>query len=318
MTPDVLHSRLAAYLAMREALGFRMRAPTLLLTDFVQYVIAHNLPDPIRAQLAVDWACSGSATRGVGGHAARLSVVRGFLSFLRASAPETEVPDRHLLATARRPLPYLFSADELTRLLTALESPRPCRSLRPVLWQTFIGLLASTGLRVGEARRLTVDDVVLDGTPPHLRIVETKFRKSRIVPVHPTTADQLRQYAWHRRHLGYQGVSEVFFPSKTGAVLHRATVSHVFHRLTQQLGIGSRAGGQTPTLQSLRHTFAVERLRLWYRAGLDVQALLPQLSVYLGHLRPQDTYWYLTATPELLTLAADRFQRYADAEGGRA
>jgi integrase len=187
-----------------------------------------------------------------------------------------------------------------------------------LLWQTFIGLLASTGLRVGEARRLTVDDVVLDGNPPHLRIVETKFRKSRLVPVHPTTADRLRHYAWHRCHLGYQGVSEVFFPSATGAVLHRATVGHVFHRLTQQLGIPPRAGGQTPTLQSLQHTFAVERLRLWYRAGLDVQALLPHLSVYLGHLRPQDTYWYLTATPELLTLAADRFQHYADAEGGRA
>jgi integrase len=191
----------------------------------------------------------------------------------------------------------------------------PRNSLRPLVWQTLIGLLASTGLRIGEALRLTVRDVQLDTEPPHLRIVETKFRKSRLVPLHPTTAAQLCAYAKQRRALGYHALSDVFFLSETGKALTPDGVWLPFRRLTRRLGMMPRDGGRHPSLHGLRHTFAVERLREWYRAGADVQALVPHLAVYLGHVRPQDSYWYLTATPELLTAAGERFQHYA-AEGG--
>jgi integrase/recombinase XerD len=317
MNPDALHRSLASYLALREALGFRVHPAKLLLTDFVHYVSTQNVAGPIRAQLAIDWACSGSATRGPGGQAARLSLVRGFLSFLRASTPDTEVPAHGLLATARRPFPYLFTATEIRHLLEATQTMRPRHSLRPLVWQTLIGLLASTGLRVGEALRLTIGDVLLETEPPHLRIVETKFRKSRLVPLHPTTADHLSSYARQRRALGYNTLSNVFFMAENGKALDQSCVWLSFRRLTRRIGLRPREGGRHPSLHCLRHTFAVARLREWYRTGVEVQAMVPHLSVYLGHLRPQESYWYLTATPELLLAAAERFQRYAEAGGAQ-
>jgi integrase/recombinase XerD len=240
--------------------------------------------------------------------------VRGFLSFLRASVPETEIPDQRLLASTRRPLPYLFTPIEIAKLLEGAAKMRPQGSLRPILWQTLLGLLASTGLRVGETLRLKIGDVFLQADPPHLRIVETKFRKSRLAPLHPTTAQRLRHYEERRKGLGYNALSDFFFIAENGKALDYTSVWLSFRRLTRRLGILSRDGSRNPCLQCLRHTFAVERLRESYRLGVDVQVLIPNLSVYLGHLRPQETYWYLTATPELLTAAAEKFQRYAGKE----
>ena len=314
MNKNDLQRSLDSYLAIREALGFKMHTTRILLTDFVDYLYTNNISGPIRAQVAIDWATSGSTTRGPGGQAARLSQVRGFLSFLRASAPETEIPDQRLLASTRRPLPYLFTSTEIAKLLEGAAKMRPQDSLRPILWQTLLGLLASTGLRVGEALRLKISDVLLQADPPHLRIIETKFRKSRLVPLHPATAQHLRHYQEQRKRLGYDALSDSFFISESGKALNHTCVWLSFRRLTRRLGILPPDGSRNPCLQCLRHTFAVERLREWYRLGVDVQALIPNLSVYLGHLRPQETYWHLTATPELLTAAAEKFQRYAEKE----
>jgi integrase/recombinase XerD len=318
MNRDDLRRSLDSYLAIREALGFKMRPTAMLLADFVSYLAAQNLPGPIRAQTAIDWACGSSATRGPGGQAARLSQVRGFLSFLRASFPEIEIPDHRLLASARRPTPYLFTPAQVAQLLDAAANMRPSDSLRPDLWRTLIGLLACTGLRAGEAMRLKIGDVLLEANPPHLRVVETKFRKSRLVPLHASTARQLRQYAERRRRLGYHALSDLFFVSERGKQLDPSCVWLAFRRLTRRLGILPRDGGRHPSLHCLRHTFAVERLKEWYRDGADVSAMVPHLSVYLGHVRPQDSYWYLTATPELLGAAADRFRRYAEGGGDRS
>jgi integrase len=316
MNMELLQRSLTAYLAIRDALGFRRQPTTALLTDFVQYVRTHNPSGPIRAQLAVEWACSGSVSRTGGAHAARLTKARGFLQFLRASAPDTEVPDHHLLATPRRSLPYLFSTADLAQLIATLEQTPPSPSLCPLLWSTLCGLLASTGIRIGEALRLSDDDVVLEAELPHLRILETKFRKSRLVPLHPSTTASLRTYITQRRDRGEHLLSDVFFPTRTGKRLHRSTLIKVFQQVTQRLGLRPREGQRAPSLHCLRHTFAVNRLRTWYLAGHDVQALLPHLAVYLGHYSPHESYWYLTATPELLTAAAERFHRYAEPHGG--
>lgn len=315
MSQSALQLQLDAYLSIREALGFQMRAERTLLRDFVNFVESHGVGIPVRAYLAVEWACALSARRGPGGAAQRLSMARGFLTYLRATIPETEVPDSALVASFRRPKPYLFTLDQIRTLIQEAKQAKPQGALRPHTLSTLIGLLASTGLRVGEALRLRVTDVWLDGDPPCLHIRETKFYKSRLVPLHPSTADQLRHYADLRTALRYDALSDVFFVSEQGGELHRGALWRWFTTRCRTLGMRPTDEGRRPSLSALRHSFAVERMRRWYDDGVDVQARLPNLSVYMGHVRPQESYWYLSATPELLTTAAERFRFYA-AEGG--
>jgi integrase/recombinase XerD len=315
MTAAELNARLDCYLAVRSALGFRLQAERTLLRSFIQFLESKGELHPIRAQMAVEWAYSSSKTRGGAGPAARLSMARQFLLHLRATVPETEIPDRGLITYVRRPKPYLFSEEEIERLMASALMCGPADSLRPHTLATVIGALAATGLRVGEAIRLKENDVKLDERPPHLIIRETKFHKSRIVPLHATVAEILRRYADERRRLHYHALSEAFFVSETGRHLNHNTLWRWFARLTQKLGMWPSAG-RRPCLHCMRHSFAVRRMLAWYREGEDVQALLPTLSVYLGHVRPQESYWYLAATPELLGAAAERFRVYATSSGG--
>jgi integrase len=238
-------------------------------------------------------------------------MARGFLLYLRAMLPDTEVPDRGLVAAFRRPKPYLLTPSQIAALIRAAHDLGPRGSLRPHTFSTIIGLLASTGLRVGEAIRLTIRDVHLNHVPPVLHIRETKFRKSRMVPLHPTTAAQLHRYTTMRTALRYAACSDIFFVSEQGHPLTYRALGQGFAQLCRQLGLGPTAEGRRPSLRALRHAFAIERLRRWHHEGADVQTLLPHLAVYLGHVRPHDSYWYLTATPELLSAAALRFQHYA-------
>jgi integrase/recombinase XerD len=202
-------------------------------------------------------------------------------------------------------------------LSEAAQASQPRASLRPHTLSTLLGLLASTGLRVGEAIRLQIDQVKLALDPPQLHILETKFHKSRIVPLHPSTAEHLRHYHEQRTRLHYDGLSDAFFVSEQGQHLNRRGLHDWFARLCRRLAIEPTDGGRKPCLTSFRHTFAVTRMQCWYQQGLDVQALLPHLSVYLGHVHPQESYWYLTAAPELLCAAANRFESYAQAGGTR-
>lgn len=311
MNADFLEAQLVAYLSLREALGFQMRAEKLLLPEFVAFIQAQQLTGPIRAQLALEWACQASARRGASGEARRLSVARRFLAHLRASAPDTEVPAIGLLPTPRRSKPYLYTPMQLTTFFEEARASRPRGSLRPYTLSTLIGLLASTGLRIGEAIRLQVNEVLLDLNPPQLHVLETKFHKSRIVPLHPTTAEQLHHYREQRVRLHYNALSDAFLVSEQGEPLTYPALYLWFGRLCQRLAFEPTDGGRPPSLTSFRHTFAVSCMRRWYEQGQDVQALLPHLSVYLGHIRPQESYWYLTAVPELLGAAAQRFQAYA-------
>jgi integrase/recombinase XerD len=211
MNQTELRQYLDSYLAIKEALGFKSQPTRILLRDFLRFVESRGIPEPLRAQIAVDWACDASSTRGASGQVQRLSMARGFLSFLRAVEPETEVPDHKLLTGSRRPNPYLFTPAQITELMNEASRMKPAGSLRPHLWQALIGLLASTGLRVGEAIRIKVNDLKVEADPPYLQVLETKYRKSRLVPLHPTTATQLRSYAEKRRQLGYGALSDHFF-----------------------------------------------------------------------------------------------------------
>jgi len=317
MNADFLDTQLVAYLSVRQALGFQMQAERVLLPEFVAFVKTHEHTGPIRAQLALEWACQESMRRGPGGAARRLSIVRGFLLYLQASVPDTEVPTPGLLPSPRRPKPFVFTPTQITALLAGAQASRPRRPLRPHTLSCLLGLLASTGLRVGEAIRLQIDQVQLDLEPPQLHILDTKFHKSRIVPLHPSTAEHLRQYREQRAHLHYDGLSDAFFVSEQGQHLHPRALHDWFARLCQRVAIEPINGGRQPCLSSFRHTFAVTRMQRWYQQGLDVQAWLPHLSVYLGHVHPQESYWYLTSVPELLSAAADRFEFFAQTGGTR-
>ena len=178
-----------------------------------------------------------------------------------------------------------------------------------------LGLLASAGLRVGEAIRLQVDQVKLDLQPSQLHIRETKFHKSRIVPLHSTTTERLRAYQAQRAHLHYDGLSDAFFVSEQGHHLQYLALHNWFARLCQRLAIAPTAGGRAPCLMSFRHTFAVTCLQRWYQQGLDVQAWLPLLSVYSAGMSTLTKLLVPHSGLELLGAAGQRFQAYAYAGG---
>lgn len=285
---------LAAYLAIRDALGLAAGARPRLLRSFLDHACAATEPEtPIRAATALTWACD-HASPGCGdtGKAYRLTVARGFLAYLSGIVPGTEVPSHNLLASRRRRRPYILSDAEIEVLAAAAAKASPRGSLRPVMLPALLGLLASTGLRIGEAVRLRTDDVRLEAQPAYLRVLQTKFQKSRLVPMHLTTFTALTAYLRCRQELGYHALSDVVFPTERGGLLDVGLLGVWFGKLTRKLGLWpANKAARRPSLHSFRHSFAIRRLRAWHEAGADVQALLPTLSVYLGHVRPEDTYW---------------------------
>jgi integrase len=312
MTGADLETHLERYLELRRALGFEMLVEGRLLRDFLAFLQGRTVAEPLVAQAAIEWASS----RGGAKHQSRrLSMARCFLVHLRAHLPDIQVPAPGMIPCGVRPTPYIYSVAQIAAIMKEAGALKPTGSLKPHTYATLIGLLASCGLRPGEAVRLRRADVEMDATPPRLVIRETKFHKSRLVPVDSSTADALRSYASTRKRLGCDGRSETFFVSESGAPLAYSTVGATFLDIVRRLGIHGPARSFGPNLRCLRHTFAVWRLLIWYGQGLDINKLLPHLSVYLGHAKPQNTYWYLTATPELLSKVGTRFESYVNQRG---
>jgi integrase/recombinase XerD len=294
-----------AYLAMRRTLGFKLSTQGRLLLSFVAYCEQHGMTS-VTTDAAVAWATATPRSRDQLWWARRLMVVRIFARHLQALDPATEVPPDDVLPLSfRRRTPYLYSEQQLDALMQAAHALDP--RLRAATWATVIGLLVSCGLRIGEACRLDRDDVDLDTGV--LTVRDSKFGKSRIVPVHLTTLGALRIYDARRDQLCPATVAPAFFVSTRGTRLDAHNTSHTFAELLDAAGISAPAGARRPRQHDLRHTFTVATLLDWYRAGVDVQARLPVLSTYLGHVDPKSSYWYLQATPELLALAADRLER---------
>jgi integrase len=236
-----------------------------------------------------------------------LQTVCKFLKHLRTVEPATEVPDNAFRKSPRRN-PRLLSDQEVASLMEAAGRIRTCSAFRRLTVATLYGLLASTGLRIGEAHRLKDEDAHLDAEPPHLIIHETKFGKSRIVVLHATVVQELRNYTKQRTvELGTRS-AEMFFSNRKGTPLSYNCSDTTLRLLVRQLGIKSIPGERTVSLHSFRHSFAVNRLTKWHREGKNAQEMLPHLSVYMGHLNPKDTYWYLSATPELMEAASSRFE----------
>lgn len=288
------------YLALRRNLGFKLRDAGMVLAKFASFMEERNA-DCITTQLALEWAQQPSDVQPAL-WAQRLSYVRCFARHHIASDLRTEVPPPGLLPfRAARAHPYLYSTEEVQRLLEAALQLSPSMELRRWTFHGLLGLLSVTGLRVGEALRLKLDDVDFDNGV--LTVRGTKFGKSRLVPIHASTRDVLESYRTRRARLLNHCVAVHFFVTRTGHQLDGGDVRRTFYHLSRQIGLRGMNDGHGPRLHDFRHRFAVETLLGWYRSGQDVERRLPVLSTYLGHVHVSDTYWYLSAHPELMTLA---------------
>jgi len=237
----------------------------------------------------------------------RLTVVRGFARHLASIDPKTEVPPNGIFPQRRRPRPYLYSESEIDALLTAALALPPMDALRRWTYHHLFGLIAVTGMRLSEATGLQRSDVDLkEGV---LTVRQGKFGKSRLIPLHPTTREALRSYAKRRdHHLGSRCCAH-FFVAERGGRLVKQYVHPVFWRLSREIGLRGPGDSSGPRIHDLRHSFAVRSLLDWYRQGANVEQRLPILSTYLGHTCVRDTYWYLSACPDLMQEAVRRLDR---------
>jgi integrase len=300
--PDLAQSA-RRYLELRRALGFRLEQAGHYLPDFVAFLAAQG-SSVITTALALRWAQQPPTAQPVT-WAKRLDEVRGFARYHSALDARTEVPPPDLIPRQeRRPRPYIYTDQEICALMqTARHLSYP---LQAATYETAIGLLAVTGMRIGEVRALEDDDV--DWARSLLIVKRTKFKKSRLVPVDRSTLAALRRYAAERDQVFPHRPTPSFFVTSVGTPLAKARFRAVFTRLLRVSGVG-RYGERRPRIHDLRHTFAVNTLRDAYRSGSDAEHRVLSLSTYLGHVCPSGTYWYLSATPELLGLACKRLER---------
>lgn len=300
-----LRESLDDYLTMRRALGYRLARPEKLLNQFLDH-LGDVDAGGVTVDAALAWACLPAAGNG-NWWAYRLSVVRGFAAYLHAFDPTVEVPATDLLPwQVRRACPYLYSESDIAELIAAASSLST--PLRRATFATLIGLLAVTGMRVGEAIALDRDD--LDTRNGLLVVRRGKFDKSRELVLHPSTIDALRGYLRRRDKVDPSPQSPALFVSTAGTRLLYCNVHWTFHRLVQRAGLTPRSAGCRPRIHDLRHSFAVASMLDAYAAGEDGQARLTLISTYLGHVDPAGTYWYLSASPELLALAAQRLEQH--------
>lgn len=296
------------YLATRRAMGYKLTYQGQMLGQFVDYLEGVGA-EHLTITHALSWAKQPQDAAPVW-WAVKLGMVRGFARYLSAFDPATEVPPVGLLPEpSHRIVPYIYSDQDIAWLLEAAGRLHP--EHRADTYQTLIALVAVTGMRVGEAVRLDRDDIDFD--QGLLTIRNTKFGKSRQLPLHPSTVEALAAYAHRRDQRRRKPIAPSLFTSTVGTRLLRDNVSTVFPRLVSDAGIEWPEGRRPPRLHDLRHSFAVHCVIGWYRNGVDVERRLPLLSTYLGHIAPSSTYWYLTAVPELLQLIADRLDTVREA-----
>ncbi|MGD8852655.1 MAG: tyrosine-type recombinase/integrase [Gammaproteobacteria bacterium] len=288
------------YIALQHSLGYQFRKQAASLHGFLRYIRSTHARGPLSQTLALDFVMASDLTPN--GRAIRYAVIRRFAEYHAAFDPNTESLDRRALPRFRAvPPPRILSEEELRSLMAASKRVSTEHPLRGQTLATVIGLLASTGLRSGEALRLDRSDV--DLTNGILQIRKTKFRKDRLVPVHASTLAALQDYVRHRDLAFPMPKTPAFFVSTRGTRLSSSGLYYGFEQACAVAGVNAHAAKPLRP-HDLRHRFAVAHLAEWHRQKVDVQSMLPLLATYLGHARYSDTAYYITATPELLGLAA--------------
>ena len=298
----MLSADVTRYLSLRRALGYKLIKAERHLLAFARFASERG-ESHVRAATVLTWLPMAAKTPNSMAH--RLTNLIGFARFLHAEDPRHEIPPADIKRPTNRPVPYIYTKCEIARILDTagnlrLQKPNP---LRRELYVTLFGLIAATGLRISEALALRLDDILPDGV---LHIRETKFRKSRLVPMHATVIEALQGYLEIRRQRA--GESDWLFPSVQHRQLYPTTVNCTFRTLLRRAGIAPERG-QPPRIHDLRHTFAVRTMIDWYRTGKDPAREMIKLTTWLGHASPDHTFWYIEAVPELLELAMARATR---------
>jgi integrase/recombinase XerD len=297
------------YLAYRRRLGVELKIEGQRLRRFARFAEQSGACDCLTLALAEAWALDTPRANPLT-WARRIEVLRGFAQFLRRQDPAAEVPPPGLFGPAHRRLtPHAFTEEELVGLLEAARLLPPKEGLRPATCRAVLGLLASAGLRIGEAVRLTRQDVDLDAGVLNIR--ESKGHRSRLVPLHGTALAELQDYARQRDRCAPLPKGDGFFLLDGGKPVNARQVLYAFHAILQALGWSPRGDYARHRPHDLRHTFIVRSLLANQRQGVDPGHSALALSAYVGHTRFTDTYWHVTGIPELMAAAVSRFHEYA-------
>ena len=303
---NTIREAVQEYLVMRRGLGFKLHDAGVTLLKFVSYLENQGV-SYITTKLALTWAQLPTSAQPAE-WARRLSCVRGFARHRSATDPRTEIPPCGLLPyRPRRANPYLYTDEEIKRLLEVALTLLPAGSLRPWTYYCLLGLLSVTGLRISEALNLKMEDVDLNDAV--LTIRGAKFGKSHLVPLHTSTREVLADYVLRRERFLDGRPASYLFISKRGNRLDGGEVHRTFYTLSRQIGLRGPTASHGPRLHDFRHRFATQTLLNWYHTDQDPERRLPILSTYLGHVHIADTYWYLSACPELMGQAMSRLER---------
>lgn len=298
--------KVANYLSYRHSLGYELKREGMALVHFGLYADQSGHQGPLTLALALKWARL-PAEADPSYWARRLSLVRGLAKYLQPQEPATEVPPVRILGPAcRRKAPHIYSAKEIAHLMGAVQRLPRAKGIQKLTLCTVIGLLASTGMRISEALRLRVEDVDLGH---HILTVrESKFHRSRLIPLHPTVVAKLAQY--HERRRRSFPRAEAFFVSRRGTAMPYHVIQRAFQQLVKDIpGRGERP---RPRIHDLRHSYACRILIRWSKTPASSDQRILWLMHYLGHTHVNHTYWYLSAVPELLAQAAAHFEKHSE------
>lgn len=304
--------RVESYLEARRALGFQLKIEGQELLRFAKFADESGHKGAVTEELALCWAQSAETLKPIY-RARRLEVVTTFARYQKMIEPESEIPLPGILGPAHsRTQPYIYTDKEILCLIDAARQLKSHKRLRAETYATLIGLIACTGLRASEALRLQCTDVDLESGV--IRVCETKFHKTRLVPLHPSAVTALSRYTTIRNQTVHK--TSTFFSDENGNRIPYSTARFTFRKLTDSV-IDPTSAHRRPRFHDLRHTFACQCLLRWHSSGIDVNQRIAALSTYLGHVKVSDTYWYLSGTPELMSIVCDRFERFVRGEDVR-
>ena len=315
-TSRTMQSLVQMYLDERHNAGFALKIPGKLLMGFARFSDQRGHRGPITEQLTLDWVqgCAKRATPFT--WARRLQTIRPFARFCLRVDRATYVPEQNVFGRAKRRLtPHIYTDREITDLLRAAGQLKPKGTLRPATYKALFGLIAATGLRLSETLKLRFAD--LDFARNVLTIRQTKFAKSRLVPLHPSVTASLSRYAVVRQSAIPVEPKSPFFVGLSGTALPKSTVHYAFQQLRKRLGWKARGSHPFPRIHDLRHTFICRRVRLWHEQGADIDHAMLALATYVGHAKVSDTYWYLTGVPDLMAVAGRNFEGFVESHRRR-